>query len=139
MVVPAADSHVVSKAVNEVQEKVAQLKNRVAEFLLVIAKVAKNMENPFTKTSIDMMDELKELKEYVGKNPPDPGLFCSCPCSKRCLASITYRLQAINDQNLILTTLLSGANKKKIDECVTAFQDSIARFQVNFCQHHAHW
>jgi nitrate/TMAO reductase-like tetraheme cytochrome c subunit len=65
MVVPAADSHVVPQAVNEVQEKVAQLKNRVAEFLLVIAKVAKNMENSLTKTSKNVMDELKELKEYV--------------------------------------------------------------------------
>ena len=68
------------KAVNEVQEKVAQLKNRVAEFLLVIAKVAKNMENSFTKTSNDVMDELKELKEYVRKNAHPP-LFCSSPRS----------------------------------------------------------
>ena len=47
MIVPVADvhNHVGAKAINEVQEKVAQLKNRVAEFLLVIAKVAKNMEN----------------------------------------------------------------------------------------------
>ena len=36
----------------------------------------------------------------------------------RCLELITYHLQAIKDQNLILTTLLPEANKKKIDECV---------------------
>ena len=131
MVLPAADNHVGVKAVNEVQEKVAKLKNRVAEFLLVIAKVAKNMENSLTKTSKDIMEELKELKEYVRKNSPHPS-FCSCPYLKRCLGLITYRLQAINDQNQILTTLLPGANTKTIDECVTAFQDSIARFQVNF-------
>ena len=46
---------------------VAQLKNRVAEYLLVIAKVAKNTENSLTKTSNDVMDDLKELKEYVKK------------------------------------------------------------------------
>ena len=44
---------------------------------------------------------------------------------------INHRLQAINDQSLVLTTLLPVANKKVIDECVAAFQDSIARFQVN--------
>ncbi|KIM49727.1 hypothetical protein M413DRAFT_438874 [Hebeloma cylindrosporum] len=98
------------EAVNEVQEKVAELKNRVAEFLLVIAKVARNMEDSLTKTSQDVMDELKELKQ--------------------CLASINSRLQAINDQSLFLTTFLPGANRKTIDGCVTAFQDSIARFQT---------
>jgi len=56
---------------------VAQLKNRVAEFLLVIAKVAKNMENSFTKTSNDIMNELRELKEYVMKNPPTSGCFAN--------------------------------------------------------------
>jgi hypothetical protein len=65
LVFPAADIHLGAKAMNEVQEKVAQLKNRVAEFLLVIAKVGKNMENSLPKTSNDVMDELKELKEYV--------------------------------------------------------------------------
>ncbi|KIM49720.1 hypothetical protein M413DRAFT_115102 [Hebeloma cylindrosporum] len=98
------------EAVNEVQEKVAELKNRVAEFLLVIAKVGTNMDGSLTKTSQDVMEELKELKE--------------------CLTSITDRLQAINDQNFILTALLPGANKKTIDKCVTAFQDGIARFQT---------
>ncbi|KIM49725.1 hypothetical protein M413DRAFT_115292 [Hebeloma cylindrosporum] len=98
------------EAVNEVQEKVIELKNRVAEFLLVIAKVGTNLEDSLSKTSKNVMDELKELKI--------------------CLASITHRLQAINDQNFILTTLLPGANKRKIDDCVTAFQDSIARFQT---------
>ena len=81
MVVPTADNHVGAKAINEVQENVAQLKNRVAEFLLVIAKVAKNMEKSLTKTSKDVMDELIELKEYVRilrKNAP-LHLFCSCP------------------------------------------------------------
>jgi hypothetical protein len=77
------------------------------------------------------MDELKELKEYVRKNS-FPFLFVLLMfITGRCLALITYRLQAINDQSLVLTTLLPGANKKTIDECVTAFQDSIARFQVN--------
>ena len=70
IIVLAADDHVVPKAVNEVQEMVAQLKNRVAEYLLVIAKVAKNAENSLTKTSNDVMDELKELKEYVEKMLP---------------------------------------------------------------------
>ena len=79
MIVPAADSHFVPKAVNEIQEMVAQLKNRVAEYLLVIAKVAKNPENSLTKTSNDVMDELEELKEYVRKI--SPRWFCSCPCS----------------------------------------------------------
>ena len=78
MVVPAADSHVGAKAINEVREKVARLKNRVAEFLLVIAKVAKNIEISLTKTSKDVMDELMELKEYVRKNAP-LHLFYSCP------------------------------------------------------------
>ena len=49
----------------------------------------------------------------------------------RCFTLITHRLEVIKDQNFILTTLLPEANKKTIDECVTAFQDSIARFQVN--------
>ena len=65
IIVLAADNHVVPKAVNDVQEMVAQLKNRVAEYLLVIAKIAKNTENSLTKTSNHVMDELKELKEYV--------------------------------------------------------------------------
>ena len=78
MIVPVADNHVGAKAINEVQEKVAQLKNRVAEFLLVIAKVAKNMENSLTKMPKDVMDELQELKKYVRKNVP-LRLFCSCP------------------------------------------------------------
>ena len=69
-----------NKAINEVQGKVAQLKNRVAEFLLVIAKFAKNMEisESLTKTSKDVMNELKELKEYVRKNSP-LHFFSSCP------------------------------------------------------------
>jgi hypothetical protein len=80
IIVPAADIRVVvPKAVNEVQEKVAQLKNRVAEFLLVIAKVAKNMEISLTKTSNDVMNDLKELKEYVKENASR--WFCSCPRS----------------------------------------------------------
>ena len=131
IIVLAADNHVVPKAVNEVQEMVAQLKNRVAEYLLVIAKVAKNTENSLTKTSNDVMDELKELKEYVRKNTFSFGLLMYTFVTGRCLTSITHRLQAIKDQNLILTTLLPEANKKTINECVTAFQDSIARFQVN--------
>ena len=73
------DNHVVPKAVNEVQEKVAQLKNRVAEYLLVIAKVAKNTENSSTKTSNDVIDDIKELKEYVRKSASR--LVCSCPRS----------------------------------------------------------
>ena len=77
MVAPAANL-VGAKAMNEVQEKVAQLKNRVAGFLLVIAKVAKNMENSLTKMSKDVVDELKDLKEYVRKNLPSLYLFCSC-------------------------------------------------------------
>jgi len=134
MVVAAPDNHVVPKAVNEVQEKVAQLKNRVAEFLLVIAKIAKNLENSLTKTSNDIMDELKELKEYVRKNSSLLVLLISTFITGRCLALITHRLQAIKDQNLILTTLLPEANKKAIDECVTTFQDSIARFQVSLAR-----
>ena len=43
MVIPAVDDHVDAKAMNEVQEKVAHLKNRVAGFLLVIANVAKKI------------------------------------------------------------------------------------------------
>ena len=78
MVIPAVDVHVDAKAMNEVQEKVAHLKNRVAGFLLVIAKVAKNMENSLTKMPKDVMDELQELKKYVRKNVP-LRLFCSCP------------------------------------------------------------
>ena len=63
MVISVTKIYVGAKAINEVKEKVAQLKNRVAEFLLVIAKVAKNMENWLTKTSNDVISELKELKE----------------------------------------------------------------------------
>ena len=55
---------------NEVQEKVVQLKNRVAGFLLVIAKAAKDMENALTKMPKDVVDEIQELKEYVRKNAP---------------------------------------------------------------------
>ena len=51
------------------------MKNRVAEFLLVIAKVAKDMDNTLTKTSRDVMDELKELKEYVENSPSPPVCF----------------------------------------------------------------
>ena len=109
-----------------------ELKNRVAEFLLVIAKVAKNTENSLTKTSNHVMDELKELKEYVRKSSSSLILLMFTFITGRCLILITHRLQAIKDQNLILTTLLPEANKKTIDECVTAFQDSIARFQVNY-------
>ena len=78
MVVPAADDHAGAKAMNEVQEKVALLKNRVAGFLLVVAKVAKNMENSLTKMPKDVVDELRDLKEYVRKNA-SLQLFCSCP------------------------------------------------------------
>jgi len=52
------------QAVNEVQERVAELKNRVAEFLLVIAKVVRDPENPFVKIS-EVVEELKDLKESV--------------------------------------------------------------------------
>ena len=130
IIAPIADNHVDYKTVNEVQEMVAQLKNRVAEYLLVIAKVTKHTENSLTKTSNDIMDELKELKEYVRENVPPLVLLMSTFITKRCFTLITHRLQAIKDQNLILTTLLPEANKKTINECVTAFQDSIARFQV---------
>jgi len=34
------------------------------------------MENSLTKTSNDIMNELKELKEYVGEDSPHPRLFC---------------------------------------------------------------
>ena len=77
MIVSSFDKYVCVKAINEVQEKVAQLKNRVAGFLLVIAKVGKNTEKSLEKTSKDVMDELKELKEYVRKAPSP--FFCSCP------------------------------------------------------------
>ena len=50
------------QAVNEVQEKVAELKNRVAEFLLVIAKVVKDPESPLAKLSGDVIEELEGLK-----------------------------------------------------------------------------
>jgi hypothetical protein len=53
------------QAVNEVQGRVAELKNRVAEFLLVIAKVAREPENPFATVSGQIMGELNDLKEYV--------------------------------------------------------------------------
>ena len=129
MVVSSFDIYVCVKAINEVQEKVAQLKNRVAGFLLVIAKVGKNTEKSLEKTSKDVMDELKELKEYV-RNAPSPFFWLMSSC--RCLALINHRLQTINDQSTILTTLLPVANMKVIDECVNAFQDSIARFQVIF-------
>ena len=86
------------------------------------------------------MDELKELKEYVWKIfPHSLHFFLLTFITRRCLVLITYRLQAINDQSVILTTLLPGANKKTIDECVTAFQDSIARFQANIASSHARW
>ena len=65
IIVPADNNNVVPKTLNEVQGKVVELKNRVAEYLLVIAKFAKNMEDSLTKTSNDVMDEIKELKEYV--------------------------------------------------------------------------
>jgi hypothetical protein len=70
MVAPGADNHVNLKAMNEVQEKVEQLKNRVAGFLLVIAKVAKNMEDSLSKMPKDVVEEIKDLKEYVMKNVP---------------------------------------------------------------------
>ena len=41
------------------------MKNRVAGFLLVIAKVGKNADIELEKTSRDVMEELIELKEYV--------------------------------------------------------------------------
>ena len=50
---------------NEVQEKVAELRNRVAEFLLVIAKVVKDPEGPLAELSQDVMEELEGLKEYA--------------------------------------------------------------------------
>ena len=78
MVISVTKIYVGAKAINEVKEKVAQLKNRVAEFLLVIANVATNMDNSLTKTSRDVMDELKELKEYVKVLYP-LHLFCLCP------------------------------------------------------------
>ena len=77
------------------------------------------------------MDDLKELKEYVRENVSPLVLLMSSFITERCLTLITHRLQAIKDQNFILTTLLPQANKKTIDECVATFQDSIARFQVN--------
>lgn len=43
------------------------MKNQVVEFLLVIAelKLAKTLENSLMKKSNDIMDEIKELEEYV--------------------------------------------------------------------------
>ena len=61
--VRAADWPVAMQAINEVQEKVAELKNRVAEFLLVIAKVVRDPESPLAKLSEDVMEELEGLKE----------------------------------------------------------------------------
>ena len=68
MVVLAADDHAGAKAMNEVQENVSLLKNCVAGFLLVVAKVAKNIKNSLTKMPKDVVDELRDLKEYVRKN-----------------------------------------------------------------------
>ena len=65
IIVLAADDHVVPKAVNEVQEMVAQLKNRVAEYLLVIAKAAKNTENSLTKTSNNVMRPSSGLISFI--------------------------------------------------------------------------
>ena len=55
------------QAINEVQEKVAELKNRVAEFLLVIAKVVRDPEGPLAKLSEDVMEEVEGLREWVGE------------------------------------------------------------------------
>lgn len=52
--------------VNEVGEKVRDLRNRVAEFLLVIAKFMKDKdETRVARSSGDIMEELKELKMFV--------------------------------------------------------------------------
>ena len=45
----------------------------------------------------DVLDELKELKEYARMN-----LFCLCPLE----GVLLHRLQAIINQSLVLTTLL---------------------------------
>ena len=77
IVFPSTHIHVGVKAVNSVQQRVAELKDRVAGFLLVIAKVGKDTEKSLVKMSKDLMEELEELKEYVRKNAL-LHLFCSC-------------------------------------------------------------
>jgi len=52
--------------VGEVQERVSELRNRVGEYMLVIAKFMKDKgENEVLKRSEDLRDELEELKTLV--------------------------------------------------------------------------
>ncbi|KAJ3981482.1 hypothetical protein F5890DRAFT_1535295 [Lentinula detonsa] len=104
---------------NEIQEKVRQLKNRVAEFLLVIAKF---MDRPsdgklppqfgdfFAVMSEDLERELGDLKD--------------------CLDSITKRLERIKARNVLLTAMLPDSNVDEIQVCEIEFQDAIERFQT---------
>ena len=58
------------------------MKNQVVEFLLGIAelKLAKNLENSLLKKSNDIMDEIKELEEYVLLMGGEwKNLLCSSP------------------------------------------------------------
>ncbi|KAJ3923466.1 hypothetical protein F5877DRAFT_74328 [Lentinula edodes] len=106
---------------NEVQEKVQQLKNRVAEFLLVIAKfmdrpqdakLAPHFSTFFAEMSEDLERELGDLKMYY------------------CLDSITKRLEYIKARNALITAMLPESNIDEIQACETEFSDAIERFQT---------
>ena len=60
MVIPVADNHVGAKTINEVQEKVVQLKNRVAD--RVSACHRECCKKSLANKSNDVMDEFEELK-----------------------------------------------------------------------------
>ena len=124
-----------AQGVNEVQERVSALRNRVAEFLLVATKFMKNRqiadktESFLQELSTDIESDLIDLKMCVN-------LFLQIICDPnyflRCLDTINEHLQRIRDQNIVLTTLLPESNISQIEHCETLFQDAIDRFQVDF-------
>ncbi|KAK7454093.1 hypothetical protein VKT23_011604 [Stygiomarasmius scandens] len=104
---------------NEVQERVRHLKNRVAEFLLVIAKFMDKPQD--TKLPPDVSSIFAEMSEDLERELGD---------LKSCLDSITKRLENIKGRNALVTAMLPQSNLDEIRDCETDFQDAIERFQT---------
>ncbi|THU98637.1 hypothetical protein K435DRAFT_795578 [Dendrothele bispora CBS 962.96] len=104
---------------NEVQERVRHLKNKVAEFLLVIAQFMDKPQN--TKLPPHVSSFFAEMSEDLERELGD---------LKNCLDSITKRLEHIKGRNVLVTAVLSETNLDEIKECETDFEDAIERFQT---------
>ena len=128
MVVPAADNMSTLRRWTRFKKRLSNWRTVLPGFCLLLRKLQKIWKIHLRKYQKILSMRFKISKSTLGRISLS---ICFCSWPRRCLSSIDHRLQAINDQSLILTTLLPIANKKAIDDCVAAFQDSITQFQVS--------